>query len=116
VVAAKKGMGVHAPAQLVYTLKPEYKSFVARAATAEHLLNVTQGFPLASYPSVVFKVFIDGELAAESPVMRICQEPWRFNVPIPAGSKTISLAVTDAGDGNREDLANWLDAGFVLKK
>jgi len=26
------------------------------------------------------------------------------------------LAVTDAGDGNREDLANWVDAGFVLKK
>jgi len=36
-------------------------------------------------------------------------------VKIPPGSRVISLAVTDAGDGNREDYVNWVDAGFVVK-
>ena len=45
--------------------------------------------------------------------MRISEHPWRFDVPIPRGSRRISLVATDAGDGNREDLANWVDAGFT---
>ena len=39
------------------------------------MLNSHLGALVARYPSVVFKVFIDGKLAAESPVMRISQEP-----------------------------------------
>jgi hypothetical protein len=68
------------------------------------------------HPSVVFKVFIDGKQAAESPVMRISEQPWRFDVRIPPGSKMISLSATDAGNGNKEDLANWCNCGFVVKK
>ena len=70
---------------------------------------------VARYPSVVFKIYIDGRQAAESPVMRIAERPWRFDLAIPAGARLISLVATDAGDGNREDLANWVDAGFLLK-
>jgi endo-alpha-N-acetylgalactosaminidase len=111
----KKGIGLYAPAQLVYPLKPEYEAFVARAGVDESCLQVGTGRGRAEYSSVVFRVFIDGKMAAESPVMRITQEPWRFDVKIPPGSRVISLAVTDAGDGNREDYANWVDAGFVVK-
>jgi len=49
-------------------------------------------------------------------VMRITSEPWRFDVPLPRGARLISLAVTDAGDGGRQDYANWVDAGFRLKR
>jgi nicotinamidase-related amidase len=111
----KKGIGVYAPAQLVYPLKPEYEAFVARAGVDESCLQVGTGRGRAEYSSVVFRVFLDGKMAAESPVMRITQEPWRFDVKIPPGSRVISLAVTDAGDGNREDYANWVDAGFVVR-
>jgi hypothetical protein len=52
-------------------------------------------------------------LAAASPVMRIGERLWYLDVPIPRGARLISLTVLDAGDGNREDLANWLNAGFV---
>jgi hypothetical protein len=62
---------------------------------------------------VVFKVFVDGREVASSPVMRISEQPWRFDVKLPPGAERISLCATDAGDGNREDLANWVDAGFV---
>jgi hypothetical protein len=62
----------------------------------------------------VFKVFIDGREAAASPVMRVLSPAWFFDVPIPEGARLISLVATDAGDGSREDLADWVDAGFVV--
>jgi hypothetical protein len=115
-VTFERGMGVHAPNQLVYELKPEYKRFVALAGVDEQINDVQSGSNLAMHPSVVFKIIIDGQLMAQSPVMRITEEPWRFDVPIPPGSKRISLVATDAGNGNKEDLANWVNAGFVFEK
>jgi hypothetical protein len=110
------GMGVHAPCELEYELKPDYKRFVALAGADENIVGISNGSNLAKYPSVVFKVFIDGKEAASSPVMRVTSLAWRFDVEIPPGSKLISLAVTDAGDGSREDFADWAEAGFVLKR
>lgn len=111
----EKGVGMHAPSQLIYELKPEYERFVAEVGVDDYLVDVQHGSNLGMHPSVVFKVFIDGKLAASSPVMRILEVPWRMDVPIPPGSRRISLVATDAGDGNREDLANWVNAGFVLR-
>jgi hypothetical protein len=115
-VTYAKGLGVHAPNQLVYELKPKYRRFVALAGVDEHILDVNNGSNLARYPSVVFKVFLDGTLLAASPVMRISEQPWRFDLTLPAGGKRLSLIAMDAGDGNREDLANWVEAGFVLQQ
>jgi hypothetical protein len=109
-----RGLGVHAPCALMYELKPEYQRFVALAGADEHLIDSSYGSNLAKYPSVVFKVFIDGREAAASPVMRILSPAWRFDVPIPAGARMISLAVLDAGDGTREDFADWANAGFIV--
>ena len=39
---------------------------------------------------------------------------WRFNLPIPQGVKTISLVATDAGAGRFKDVADWVDAGFIV--
>ena len=114
-VQYEKGMGVHAPSQLIYKLNPEYRRFVARAGVCESLREWDLGREIALYPSVTFKVFIDGQLMGESPVMNISEEPWRFDITIPDGSRIISLVVTDAGDGNRYDLANWVNAGFVIQ-
>jgi hypothetical protein len=112
----QKGVGVHAPNQLVYELKPEYERFVALAGVDEYILDTNLGSNLAMHPSVVFKLFIDGKPMGSSPVMRIAEEPWRFDVKIPAGARRISLVAADAGNGNKEDFANWVNAGFVLKK
>jgi hypothetical protein len=107
-------MGVHAPCEIVYELKPEYKRFVALAGADENLVSISNGSNLAKYPSIIFKVFIDGKEAAASPVMRILTPAWRFNVEIPSGAKKISLVAMDTGDGSREDFADWANAGFVL--
>jgi len=63
----------------------------------------------------VFRVFIDGRMVAESPVIRMSQEPWRFNVEIPGGSRFINLACMDAGSRNVLDYGNLIDAGFCIK-
>ncbi|MBL9168548.1 MAG: NPCBM/NEW2 domain-containing protein [Verrucomicrobiales bacterium] len=110
-----RGMGVHAPCALTYELKPEYRRFVGLAGGDENLVRVSNGSNLAMHQSVVFKVFIDGKEAAASPVMRVLSLAWRFDVPIPPGSKIITLAAMDAGDGSREDFANWAEAGFLIK-
>ncbi|MCX6926609.1 MAG: isochorismatase family protein [Verrucomicrobia bacterium] len=111
----KKGMGLRAPSHLIYELKPEFDRFVARVGVDEGLLKNDMGRERAMYPHVVFKVVIDGRIAAESPVMRITQEPWRFDVPIPAGSRVISLAAAHVGEFNPGELVQWVDAGFTLK-
>ena len=56
----EKGIGVHAPSQLLYELKPEYDRYVALAGVDEYILDINHGSNLAMHPSVVFKVFIDG--------------------------------------------------------
>ena len=109
-----RGLGVHAPCELVYALKPEYRRFVALAGADENLVRISNGSNLAKYPSVVFKVLIDGREAATSPVMRVQFPAWRFDVPIPEGARRLSLVAMDAGDGNREDYADWANAGFVV--
>ena len=40
--------------------------------------------------------------------------PWRFDVKIPAGARRINLVATDAESRSPYDLANWVEAGFVL--
>jgi hypothetical protein len=110
-----RGLGVHAPCAVQYALQPGFKRFVALAGVDEQVVATSNGSNLAQHPSVVFKVFIDGTEAASSPVMRVQFPAWRFDVPIPANARTIRLVATDAGDGSREDLADWAMAGFLTR-
>ena len=111
-----KGYGMRAPAYLRYDLKPEWSRFVALAGVDDNMLAHELGRNIAMYPSVAFKVFIDGRLAAESPVTRISQAPWRFDVSIPPGSRQIVLVCDDAGSRSPYDLGNWVEAGFVRER
>jgi hypothetical protein len=111
-----RGLGVHAPGELAYEIKPEYRRFVALAGADENLVSVSKGANLGRYPSVVFKIFIDGRQAAASPVMRVLSPAWRFDVEIPAGARMINVVAMDAGDGSREDFADWANAGFIIQR
>ena len=48
--------------------------------------------------------------------MRISQEAWRFDVPLPHGSRQIVLACATTGHRDPYQLGNWVQAGFVTKK
>jgi hypothetical protein len=111
----QKGLGMRAPANARYELKPEYKRFVALAGIDDNMLKHELGRNIAMHSSVVFKVFIDGEMVAKSPVMRMSNEPWRFNVEIPQGSRQINLVAADAGSRSIFDNGNWVQAGFLLR-
>jgi len=113
--AYEKGVGVHAPSQLLYELRPEYREFVALVGVDDQVLDHDSGMHLAHRPSVVFRVFVDGKLSAESPTMRTGRT-WRLRVEIPPGAQLISLATMDAGNGRFTDVADWVRAGFLLKE
>ncbi|MDR2763707.1 MAG: NPCBM/NEW2 domain-containing protein [Tannerella sp.] len=110
------GMGCLAPSSVQYEIKPAYRRFVALAGVDENMLEKNSGRAVAMHASVVFRVSIDGRLAAESPVMRITQEPWRFDVEIPSGSRYVNIACMDAGSRSMTDLGNWVDAGFITRQ
>ncbi|MDR0749132.1 MAG: NPCBM/NEW2 domain-containing protein [Tannerellaceae bacterium] len=110
-----QGLGFRAPSSVQYEIKPEYKRFVAQAGVDENLLDRTGGMFLAMHSSVVFRLFIDGVMMAESPVMRITQEPWRFDIEIPDGSRRLNMVCMDAGSRNILDYGNWVNAGFITK-
>ena len=71
--------------------------------------------------SVVFQIYGDvkemGEkpvLIAESPVL--CDQSirsWAFNVELNTRFKELRLVVSNGGDGNAADHADWVDAGFL---
>ena len=48
--------------------------------------------------------------------MRVQSQAWRVAVQIPQGAKLISVVAMDAGNGSREDFANWANAGFIVQK
>jgi hypothetical protein len=107
---------MRAPANLLYQIQPHYGRFVARAGVDDEPFRQRPSARLiATYPSVQFRVYIDGNLVSQSPILRLGQEPWRFDVKIPERSRLINLVVTDAGSRNPLDLADWVDAGFVLQ-
>jgi hypothetical protein len=111
-----KGVGMRAPAYLRYQVDPKWDRFVALAGIDDNMLKVYLGRNIASAPSVVFQVFVDGKFAAASPVMRISQEPWRFDVNIPKGSRVITMVASDGGKHSPYNLGNWVKAGFVVRK
>lgn len=111
----ENGIATLAPSFLTYTLQPEYRRFTAQCGIDDFIGTDNWGKELAKFPSVVFKVFIDGKLIEESPVMRNAHWAWSFDIPIPEGSRIINLVATDAGDGSFYDYANWVNAGFVTR-
>jgi nicotinamidase-related amidase len=115
-VVYDRGMGFRAPSSVQYAIKPEYKRFVALAGVDDNMLAQNNARFIGMHNSVVFCVHIDGIKVAESPVMRLSQEPWRFDIPIPEGSRLINIACMDAGTRNILDYGNWVDCGFVIDK
>ena len=106
----EKGVGVHARAELVYDLKPEYKRLVGQVG-----IHATK--PAGS---ITVHVMIDGRKVHQSPLLKAGDPPWNMSIdisPNPDGSRPrqISLVVEDGGDGGANDLVDWCNVGFVEK-
>lgn len=97
-----KGLGVHANSELTYDIKGIYSVF----ETYVGLDDETDTY--CNEGSVQFEVYLDGNLAFQSPVMRKHDDPIfvRLNV---IGVQTLKLVVDNAGNGETCDHADWAD-------
>jgi hypothetical protein len=106
------GLGLHAPARLVYARLADWKRFVAHVGLNE----AKRSDPRTSIVCKVVSIDAAGkeQPLAVSPVMRFDGiERFPVNVALPGDCTKLALLVEDAGDGNACDHANWCDAGFI---
>lgn len=99
----EKGLGTHAPADLRYYLGGQCESFTAQVGIND--AQNTRG-------SVRFSVLADGVKVAESPLLRGTDGAYRLDAGI-AGAKYVRLVVSDGGDGNGNDHADWGGARWL---
>lgn len=101
----EKGLGVHAHSEVVYDLRDkDYYYFTSDVGVDNTAANGNS--------SVVFQVYVDGVLAGETPVMKKGMPSIQFSVDISNASE-LKLVVTNAGNGNANDHADWADAKFL---
>jgi hypothetical protein len=98
----RKGLGTHAPAEIVYALGGTYARF-------ESYIGVPGLVSRDGRGTVTFAVLADGRCIYESPVLRGGGTYKRVTVDIP-DVQELKLVVTDAADGQSCDQAAWGDA------
>ncbi|MFJ4717141.1 endo-alpha-N-acetylgalactosaminidase family protein [Streptomyces sp. NPDC088785] len=100
--AYAKGLGTHAPATIRYYLGGRCTSFTAEVGVDD--VQTTRG-------SVRFSVAADGTEKVASPVLKATDTPWSLKADL-TGARYVDLVVSDGGDGNGNDHADWGDARF----
>ena len=99
-VTYTKGLGVHAPSELRYALNKQYSRFLASVGVDGEVGNSG---------SVRFQVYGDGTLLYDSGTVRGGQAAKSVDVSV-ANVTELRLVVTDNGDSNYDDHADWADA------
>lgn len=95
----KRGLGVHAPSDLAYKIDGSYRTFTASIGVDDE----------STIGSVVFEVWVDGNLRYRSPTMTSAGGARAISVDI-TGGQQLRLVVTDAGNGTDGDHGDWGDA------
>ena len=101
-----KGIGTHANSEIVYDLAG--KGFTA-FSTYVGLDQETDG-----YGTILFQVLLDGVKVFDSGKMTASNAAKLINLDV-TGKQELKLIVTDAGDDNSYDHADWADAQFKIK-
>ncbi|MEX0268148.1 NPCBM/NEW2 domain-containing protein [Leptolyngbyaceae cyanobacterium UHCC 1019] len=99
-VTYAKGLGVHAGSEIIYNLGGAYTNFSSNIGLDDEVGNAG---------SVVFQVFVDGVQLFTSGTMTGASATQLVNLNV-TGKQTLRLVVTNAGDNNSNDHANWADA------
>ena len=100
-IVYEKGIGTHATSTIIYDLSDkDYAYFTSYVGVDREMYN--------SAGSVVFKVYVDGELKFDSGLMNSTDGQKYVEVDI-NGAKELKLVVTDGGNGIGSDHASWAD-------
>jgi hypothetical protein len=89
-----RGLGTHAPSEIVFPLEGKYARFAATVMAGE------------AGGTVVFRVLGDGKLLYESGTLRGPRDSQDIEVAV-GGVRELLLVVGDAGDGFQSDVASW---------
>ncbi|AWB96632.1 hypothetical protein DCE93_14065 [Agromyces badenianii] len=102
-----KGLGTHANSEIVYDLEPADAKFHA-------VVGIDDAQRTSPNASVVFQVIADGEVVFDSGLMRAqpYSPPKVIDLDV-LGVQRLVLKVTDAGNTNNSDHADWADAKVV---
>ncbi len=103
----ERGVGTHAESW--FALKAG-----GRAITFEARVGVDDEELIRGKGSVIFRVYADQKIVADTGILR-AREPAKTIKADLTGAKLIILQVSDAGDGDAFDHADWGDAVFVMK-
>ena len=100
------GIGAHATSFIEYPLAKQFDRF-----------EVTVGIDGSTEGrgSAVFRIYVDGQVKADSGVMSGFNPAKTLTVEKLSGAERLIISVTDAGDGDRHDLANWVDGKLYLR-
>ena len=99
----KKGIGTHAYSEIVYD-SSGYDVFDTWVGLDKFVSNQNAS-------SVIFKVYVDGELKAQTDMMKSNSPKERLIVDV-RNSKKVKLVVEEADNGDTWDHADWADAKF----
>jgi hypothetical protein len=98
-----KGLGVHAGSSIILDLAGGYRRFLADVGADDEVSNGA---------SVVFQVWLDGELRFDSGTLTPDSVTRRVDLDV-SDVATLRLEVTDAGDGPGWDHADWAAARLL---
>ncbi|MDF2921484.1 MAG: hypothetical protein K0R57_398, partial [Paenibacillaceae bacterium] len=100
-VTYSKGIGTHANSDIVYNLNGNYSRFISDVGVDDHVTHANA--------SIVFQVWADESLLFDSGVMNALSATQTVDVSV-AGVNQLKLTVTDSGNGNSYDHADWAGA------
>lgn len=95
-----RGIGTHAPSTLLLALDGKANRFTANVGVDDE--------SAAGPSSVEFKLIGDGRELWTSGLLKGGKQPVACDVPL-SGIRSLSLVVTDGGNGNDSDHADWLE-------
>ncbi len=102
-----RGVGTHADSWFSLAIEGEALAFEALVGVDDEELIRGKG-------SVIFRVYADNHCVADSGIMRARERarPLRADLK---GARVVTLHVSDAGDGDAHDHADWGEAVFIIK-
>ena len=98
------GVGVHALSEMSVDLK---------GAAVQFKTDIGVDDESQKHGSVVFEIWVDGRKVADSGIVRGGEPPKTLSADL-TGAKRLKLVVTDGGDNNDWDHADWAGAMIVL--
>jgi hypothetical protein len=98
-----RGLGHHAPGEIVVDLNGEYSRFEAKVGVQ---------WQSGDGGTVVFQVFVDDVKRFDSGVMRERDQAKAVSIAV-SGTRELRLVTGDSGDGINCDCADWADAFLI---